>query len=389
MSIHRVAQSTRLKMLGQPERQEAFDMVLSILAARFPQQVLGNHMHELWEGCETFLDQVLAFDKAVQRWQPSLLETKVYVNMMCDCTWYLWEIGQHDEALTRLEWLERLCSRTIGLHTLEGARILVNRGCVFSTLNRYEEAGMLFEHALQIRSQMLSGDHPLLANSYMQMGNYYTSLGKVDDAVEAHEKVIQIRLGSPTTTPSSMAVSYFNYCRSLLLCGRFDEAERYLRKAEDVEMRVRDGRERLYCRNHRLYILGNILARRGKIEKALVVHSEAYEIRRDLGVSPYLVGASLHKIGTLYHRLGKRDQAIETFQDAISLLNSFLGPTEAKLARLARTEMMLAEILATGQEAANWRDVAVQHYCRAVGKDCPAEDWSQVDFDSLVPVIDR
>ncbi|KXX79486.1 Clustered mitochondria protein [Madurella mycetomatis] len=394
MSIHRVVQSTRLKTLSQDERQEAFDVVLSILATCFPKQIVGTHMHELWKGCETFLAHVLAFDKAVQRWQPSFGEQNaVYVNMMCDVTWYLWEIGQYNEALRLLESTERICARTIGLNNLEGARIFVNRGSVFSTLNRYKDAGKLFANALHIRRRILPGDHQLLANSYMQMGNYYlnTSSGTtgIEDAIQAHEKVIETRLKSSTTKPTDMIVSYLNFCRSLMMGGRLNDAQANLAKAEELEGKVRDGRTHLYYRNHRLFILGNILARRGKVEMALDAHREVYNIRRNLKVQSYALGISLHKIGTLQHRLGNQYQAINTLKEAIPLLESFLGPTEAKLARLARTEMTLAEVLATGHEAASWRERALQHYCQAVGREEPVDDWSRIDFDALVPVIDR
>ncbi|KAK0624304.1 hypothetical protein B0T14DRAFT_495601 [Immersiella caudata] len=62
MSIHRLVQSTRLKNLSDHNRDEAFNVMLPILATCFPKQVLGSHMHERWDYCEVFLAHVLAFD---------------------------------------------------------------------------------------------------------------------------------------------------------------------------------------------------------------------------------------------------------------------------------------------------------------------------------------
>lgn len=246
ISIHRFAQSTRLNLMTLEERQEAFDVALSILATCFPKQVLGSHMHELYEGCEAFLPHVLAFEKAVQEKKPSFLQrdAEMYVNMMCDVTWYLWEIGQHNEALRLLDSAESICSQTIGLDTLEAARIFVNRGSVFSTLNKYRDAGLLFEKALDIRSGCLPDGHQLLANSYMQMGNYYlnTSSGTtgVENAIHYHQKVVNIRLSSPATEPAVMINSYLNLCRSLMKGGRLGDAETYLGEAERIEGQLRD-----------------------------------------------------------------------------------------------------------------------------------------------------
>ncbi|KAK4241993.1 clustered mitochondria protein [Achaetomium macrosporum] len=388
MSIHRFVQNTRLKLLSNAERKEAFDMALSTLKVCFPSQVVGNHMHNVWDACETFLVHVLAFDKAVWDWQPSLGDNAAYINMMCDCTWYLWEIGQYDEALRLLKGIEGICRDTIGLHTLEGARICVNHGSVLSTLNRYDEAGKLFEQGLRIRSELLPKDDPLLANSYMQMGNYYTAQGQVDRAVRAHKQAIEIRAKSAETPAGIMIISHFNICRSLLMGSRLDEAEAYLSKAEELEPRLDPGREVLYYRSHRLYILGNIMAARGNVKDAHAIHVESYNIRVQAGSAQYAIAASSHKIGTLLEKLGERDQAIASFRDAVSLLESVLGTAKAKSARLARTEIKLAEI-SSGQEAASWRARAHQHYCDAFGFEAPVEDWSQIDFDALVPPIDR
>ncbi|KAK5654035.1 hypothetical protein OQA88_7713 [Cercophora sp. LCS_1] len=417
MSIHRVVQSARLEMLGRDERQEAFDAMLAILATAFPKQVLGSHMHEFWEECEASLAHVLAFDKAVQKWKPSLGQrSAIYVNLMCDVTWYLWEVDQHNEALRLLESTEAICGQTIGLDTLEGARIFVNRGSVLSKLNQYHEAGDLFEKALTIRKRLLPESHQLLANSYMQMGNYYlnTSSGAagIEKAIQAHQKVIESRLGSAATKPADMIVSYYNLCRSLVMGGRLNDAEENLAKAQLLEGELRGGPQTsLYYKSCRLFILGNIHARRRDFGMALDAHREAYKIRLSFK-KPYSEGMSLHKIGTLEYELGRRDQAMYVFylcssqqilhhsallimkhsgllKEAIQRLESSLGPKEAKLKWLARTEMALAEILGANREAAGWREQAMRHYCEAVGGGVADRDWSQIDFDALVPVIDR
>jgi tetratricopeptide (TPR) repeat protein len=247
MSIHRVVQSTRLKKLSNPDREAAFSVMLSILATCFPKQVLGSHMHDLWDRCELFLAHVLAFDQAVQELQPQLGgETRVYVNMMCDVTWYLWEIGQHREALRLLQSTESICSKTIGLNTLEGARIFVNRGGVFSSLNRYHDAGKLFKEALNTREGILPEDHPLLACSYMQMGNAYlntsSEMAGIQNSIEAHEKSLGVRLKLRAAEPIDMIVAYHNFCRSLMMGGRLSDAKANLDKAEELEAQIRASR---------------------------------------------------------------------------------------------------------------------------------------------------
>jgi tetratricopeptide (TPR) repeat protein len=243
MSIHRIVQSTRLKKLSSYDRGEAFNVMLSILAACFPRQEFGSHMHELWDACELFLAHVLAFDRAVQEFRPTFgEETRVYVNMMCDVTWYLWELGQHREALRLLQSTESICSQSIGLKNLEGARIFVNQGCVYSTLNQYHDAGKLFKRALDIREELLQQDHPLLACSYMQMGNTHLNISSqpagIRSAIDAHQKSLAICLKSPVPDPVAMMVAYHNFCRSLMMGGRLGDAEANLALAEELEVQL-------------------------------------------------------------------------------------------------------------------------------------------------------
>lgn len=87
ISIHRVVQSTRLKMISDSERSDAFDTALSTLRGCFPCQILGDHMHSVGNECGKYLAHVLAFSKAEREWTPKLRSYPDYINLMCDCTW--------------------------------------------------------------------------------------------------------------------------------------------------------------------------------------------------------------------------------------------------------------------------------------------------------------
>jgi hypothetical protein len=72
-----------------------------------------------------------------------------------------------------------------------------------------------------------------------------------------------------------------------------------------------------------------------------------------------------------------------TLEEAVPLLESFPGA-------LARTEKKLADILAADEKAQKWIQQARQHYCQETKtKGEPPGGWGSVDFDALVPVIDR
>lgn len=83
-----------MKTISEAERQEAFSNTLALLASHFPKQVIGSHMHNLWDGCEVFLAHVLAFDNVVRKWNPVFGNSaSTYINMICDCTWQVGAFG--------------------------------------------------------------------------------------------------------------------------------------------------------------------------------------------------------------------------------------------------------------------------------------------------------
>lgn len=87
--LHRIVQSTRLKNISNPERDEAFTTALYLLTANLPRQKLGNFMYGQWPDCELLLPHVLSFDEALEKygWNMDNSRALIYVNMMCNMTW--------------------------------------------------------------------------------------------------------------------------------------------------------------------------------------------------------------------------------------------------------------------------------------------------------------
>jgi hypothetical protein len=71
----------------------------------------------------------------------------------------------------------------------------------------------MYDKGLQIRKDLLPEDSQVLANSYMQMGNFYTSQGRLGEAIVSHTKAINIRKISYAMAPDQMLISYLNYSR--------------------------------------------------------------------------------------------------------------------------------------------------------------------------------
>jgi hypothetical protein len=85
--IHRLVQQVRLSKLDPEARDTAFDAALVLLSRCFPRQHLGEHMYKVWPQCVVYLSHVLAVEGAYRRWKPTIKKAKIFVEILCDCTW--------------------------------------------------------------------------------------------------------------------------------------------------------------------------------------------------------------------------------------------------------------------------------------------------------------
>ena len=138
---------------------------------------------------------------------------------------YLWELGQLDESSAMLETARNVFEENKGIDPLLLARVHCVQGSIYAHQNKYNLAGELFVEALHIRIDLLPGDSQLLANSYMQVGNFYTSEGRVEEAIHNHRQAIAIRSMSYLDAPGQMCISNINLSRCLIMTKQYSDAE--------------------------------------------------------------------------------------------------------------------------------------------------------------------
>ncbi|KAF2829954.1 hypothetical protein CC86DRAFT_403285 [Ophiobolus disseminans] len=303
---------------------------------------------------------------------------------------YLWEIGQYDDAFTRVDHAETICSETIGLQTPEAARLFVVRGSVLLTLNRYSEAGGLFKKGLDICVALLPWNDQLLTNSFMQVGNFYLSEDRFDNAIEMQTKVIAIREASDDSSPAMMVISHFNLSRSHLGARRFEDAERALSDASRCATALTSETEKLFYESARLYVLGNISLAKGDLDATLRMHTNALEVKEEAKCPQFSVSASKHKLGDMSAMLADYNSAQMYLREAIVVLEKVPGHSGAKLMRIARTEKRLSEVLLMSRDAESPKTLRANVAQRLqTATEMSFEEAQAADFGKLVPHLDR
>ena len=203
--------------------------------------------------------------------------SKIGIKMHADLASALYQFGQLDEAAAECELALRDDPGHTDAHT--------TLGNIRNQQGRFDEA---VRHYRAILSQT-----PDDASSLSNLGVALTRMGRLGEAIEAHRKAIAADPGS--------ADFQMNFGATLMAAQKTDEALDAFRAA----VRVSPGRKAP------LMSLASALMYVKKDEEAL----RAYEQILSIEKSPDIY----HGIGTLCDRLGRRDDAIAAYRQALAL----------------------------------------------------------------------
>lgn len=152
-------------------------------------------------------------------------------------------------------------------------------GLIMLDLNEPAKALIRFIEAQNIRETTSSPTDSLVASSLNNIGLAYTELGQLDEAYDAHEKAIQIRL---TIESDRIGNSYSNMASLLLRLGKADEAEDMLKRCPSLknftdETFLNTGNPRF---SGDLVLLSRIRHEQGRLSDAIRLSSKALLFRQ-------------------------------------------------------------------------------------------------------------
>jgi serine/threonine-protein kinase len=255
-------------------------------------------------------------------------------------------------------------------HQAHLAKIVNNLGKLYETTGRPGQAEEAYKKALAIL-ETLTRDHPAVtdyqhvrAQTYDFLGLLYSSSNRPDQAEELHEKAraiwAQLARENPLVTDfqGSLASVESNLGNVYYFTNRFPQAEAAYQKAIDLnEGVVRDNPDRVFCRMllGRMHNnLGLACARQpAKRDRAEQAYRKSQEIL-ELVAHDYPTDVECHfelamchsNLARLYEVAGKRGPALEAYQKAQALLDSWIrahpaDPNHRFLERLAETDNTL------------------------------------------------
>ncbi|MBU4601619.1 tetratricopeptide repeat protein [bacterium] len=159
--------------------------------------------------------------------------------------------------------------------------------------------------------------NPLLKNSFLS-GQKYEKEYKFEEAIKAYEKCLH-DLSIPEEDKIGFNILIGN-CYYFL--SKLNQAEKHFKESLNILKRVENKIAKLPAKSAALGNIGNIYHNLGKPDEALEYYQQALEINRKLGYEQG-VAQNLNNIGTLYNELGKYDEALKCQEEALEVSQKF------------------------------------------------------------------
>ena len=301
---------------------------------------------------------------------------EILVTSWLDLSWNL-SIGQnrHDEGLRFTEYAEAIITR-MGRPNWLRTNLMCTQGNIKWESHELDEALTLLRACLEGR---LAQDprHPQLANTKTYIGNVLVDLGRLDEAEDAFRDALETAISVHGLKHPLVASSYNGLGVVFYHQQRLADAEAQYQKAYELSLELLGPDDPTL-----LYSLGNIAncrRERGQYESALAAMRKVERLVRN-GFPPEHreSGTTNHNIAELLTLLGRHEEAIEHYEQALEIRIAVHG---ADALYVANTLTGMGEaLLRLGRDEAARESLERAFGIREAGKDHRKDNFGRTRF---------
>ncbi|XP_059275014.1 protein KINESIN LIGHT CHAIN-RELATED 1-like [Lycium ferocissimum] len=201
---------------------------------------------------------------------------------------------------------------------------------IYCSLARFEEAIPVLERAIKVPDVTKGADHALAAFSgYMQLGDTHSMLGQLDRSIECYKDGLKIQIEALGDTDPRVAETCRYLAEAHVQAMQFDEAENLCKKTLEIH-RVHSPPASLEeAADRRLMAL--ICEAKGDYEAALE-HLVLASMAMIANTQENEVAAIDVSIGNIYLSLSRFDEAVFSYQKALTVFKSSKGDNHPSVA---------------------------------------------------------
>ncbi|XAR70148.1 hypothetical protein NMG60_11026918 [Bertholletia excelsa] len=201
---------------------------------------------------------------------------------------------------------------------------------IYCSLGRFDEAIPVLQRAIKVPDVDRGADHALAAFSgYMQLGDTHSMLGQLDRSIECYKAGLKIQMEALGETDPRVAETCRYLAEAYVQAMQFDEAENLCQKTLEIH-RVHSAPASLEeAADRRLMAL--ICEAKGDYESALE-HLVLASMAMIANGQENEVAAIDVSIGNIYMSLSRFDEAIFSYQKALTVFKSSRGENHPSVA---------------------------------------------------------
>jgi tetratricopeptide (TPR) repeat protein/WD40 repeat protein len=203
------------------------------------------------------------------------------------------------------------------------AESLVNLAHRYLALARFVEAENFYKQALDIRSRLLTDKHPDYANTLNDLANVYSDTGDYPKALAMYQKANGLHKKLLTENHPLYLTSLCNLASTYRALGDYQKALRLYQHALDIRKRLFTDKHPDYANS--LNDLANVYSDMGDYSKALVMYQRANDLHKKLLTENHpSYATSLSHLASTYRHMGDYQKALAIFQEASDLYRKLL-----------------------------------------------------------------
>lgn len=217
-----------------------------------------------------------------------------------------------------------------GEPSLDLAMSLHVLAAIYCSLGRFEEAVPVLERAIQVPDVSRGADHALAAFSgHMQLGDTYSMLGQVDRSISCYEEGLKIQIEALGDTDPRVGETCRYLAEAHVQAMQFDRAEELCKKTLEIHHVHSEPASLEEAADRRLLAL--VCEAKGDYEAALE-HLVLASMAMIANGQDNEVASIDVSIGNIYMSLCRFDEAIFSYQKALTVFKSSKGDSHPLVA---------------------------------------------------------
>ncbi|KAH8704216.1 hypothetical protein BGW36DRAFT_458327 [Talaromyces proteolyticus] len=317
LSIHRLVQKSFIYSpsgFGQQKLHDIFTAAVVLVNAQFPKMGGPHSFFGRWHECAEVSPHVLSI---VDYYESDPEVKKVFranddfVELLKNCAWYQYEIGEFDESLRLSELACEFCEDKFSPFF---SQLYNNIGCVYYERNYLEKCREYWPKCLEIRAQTMAPDDIEISNICNNLGGMYMAEGLLDDAIKMYQRNLEIKTKRSNDPPEYLALGFLGLGRVYYLQKEFTKAMDYYSKAE--RLLRSSGKSGEWGVANVLLAIGNLHLAKNMVEKARENFHEAWELCHSNNPTHLFTGVLQYKLGVCEAQLGNAETALKYLDKA-------------------------------------------------------------------------